>query len=153
MGGPDCRRVECKDNRAEKWKAKCASAARNRRNRSRRKENGSCPSNENQESKQRRSRKSNNRRNRKRFVRQTRSRPPRNRALQAGRHNRRRDRPNRTAKCRRAQFSRITRGSSSQLPKEIDRRAEAVVSPVAGENLRRARLDRQQAAEKMKRRE
>src|SRR5438445_10524334 len=109
MGGPDCRRVECKDNRAEKWKAKCASAARNRRNRSPRKENGSCPSNENQETKQRRWRKMNNRSKRKRFVRQTRSRPPRNRTLEAGPHNPRSDPPNRKATGRRAQLSRLTR--------------------------------------------
>src|SRR5437870_8557971 len=125
MGGLGCRRVECKDNRAEKWKAKCASAARNRRNRSRRKENGSCPSNENQESKQRRWRKSNNRRNRKRFVRQTRLRLHTNRARPTDRRNRRRDPPSRRAKCRRGQFSRTAQESLAPLPKEIARCAKA----------------------------
>src|SRR6202011_2474453 len=102
------------------------------------------------EPRRRRSRRSSNPRNRKIFVRRKRSRPPRNRAPPADRHSRRRGRLSRTATCPREQFSRTTPESSTPVPKEIGRCAEAAAGPVAEENLQRGRLDRQQAAEKTK---
>src|SRR2546428_10260026 len=149
MAGPDCRRAECKGNRAGRWKAKCASAARNPRNRLQRREIESCPLNENRELEPRQWRRSSNRRSRKIFGRQTRSRPPRNQAPPTDRHNRKRDRPSRTASCPQAQFSRRDPKSSEPAPKEIGPFSDVWDEQVAEENLRHGQLGRQPAAGKM----
>src|SRR5438477_4251345 len=150
MAGPDCRRAECKGNRAGRWKGKCASAARNPINRLERREIEGCPLNENREFEPSQWRRSHNRRSRKIFGRQTRSRPPRNRAPPAARHNQKCDRPSRRAACQLAQFSRRDRKSSEPAPKEIGPFTDVWDEQVAEENPPRARLDRQRAAEKMR---
>src|SRR5256884_8179199 len=137
---PGCRRAECKGNRAKRWKAKCASVAKNRKSQWPRMGNGSYPSDGIRGITPRRSRRWNSRRNQKISDQRKRSHLTMNRARRADQRNQKCDRPNRPALYRRSQIFRTNRGFKTTIPPRTSRIANPSVLTNSGEKNQQVRF-------------
>src|SRR5258708_16125040 len=143
--------AEYKDSREEKWKTRYASASRNLRNRSRRRENGNCPSDRNRGKVPHRWHRSNNRRNRKRSVRQMPGHLPRHRGQRADLRSQKPFQWNSTKAYRQGRPFQKDRASSATTPRENGRASAQGRPHIGEENPRRARSGPRPAGGKTKR--